>query len=346
MAQASFAVYYFILRGTNKVIYDVVRIFLFYLSQALVVVLVIGPFFLATYRRRAEEYQVGSPTDPLTILTELVIKQHFQFITTGMGIILAFALIAYLTREVIPNLRRTSHVAWHSDFIIYLLFWLILPCILAYLVFFVTGFEKIKWRYIIFCLPPVPILLAIAIEELVTLTARAVSGIGSPVKSGHVNNLAAAALMATIALTIPGAYAITADEKGLFRDISRSIVNLVESDPDSNYVIYEAGYRRTAMMDHYLCRFSSRVRAADTIRTFDEKHAQSKMVSLESAMKQNDYLVIAFPHRKETEYPQLLKFLSEAYEVHLRQMDSKGRGYLVFGKRQSDIVKYGSHTSR
>jgi hypothetical protein len=137
-------------------------------------------------------------------------------------------------------------------------------------------------------------------------------------------------------LAIPSAYAAATRQAGAFREIAESIVNIVDQEPDSRYLIYEAAHRRTAMLDHYFNQFSDRVRASGTLRAMDKKGAataQSELSKIERKMRNNDYLVFAFPHRGVSDFTYMTASLSRTYDVHITQIDRKGRGYIVYKKR-------------
>ena len=61
-------------------------------------------------------------------------------------------------------------------------------------------------------------------------------------------------------LVLPQGYAAATEPKADWRGAARDIVDIVESNADSSYVIYEPSFRPTPLLDYYLARYSDDVR--------------------------------------------------------------------------------------
>lgn len=207
----------------------------FYASQFAVALAIWGPVALATRKRFAarEEFVVHGHLPghgPLKIFTDSV---------AGLFDLPALVVLAVLVLLAMVLIKSARRHFMHADkpppvnqyFLFYLTGWAILPCFLTYLIFFASGWERYTARYFAFCVPAFSILIVLALEQLVECLASGQRRFRVSVQRAYLRNATLCALIACALLAQPGAYKAAKDPKGLYRDIARSIVTLVQRDP-------------------------------------------------------------------------------------------------------------------
>lgn len=174
----------------------------------------------------------------------------------------------------------------------------------------------------------------LALEQFVVILDSAWRKLKSPVRRHYLRNSVLYALIACALFALPGAYVAAKDPKGLYRDMARSIVRLVEQDPKSSFAIYEAALRRQPLLNLYLERFSKKTMRVDgTLRMDDEKPGRDSLKRIKGNVAERDYLIVAFPFVSAHKFPVLLPLLQSRYSVAFSQMSRHGRGYIVFKLR-------------
>jgi hypothetical protein len=177
----------------------------------------------------------------------------------------------------------------------------------------------------------------LALEQFVEILDTDLRKFRISVRRHYLRNSLLYALIACAFFALPGAYVAAKDPKGLYRDIARSIVKLVEQDPKSSFLIYEAALRRQPLLDFYLERFSNKtIRVDGTLRMDDEKPGRDSIKRVKGKIAGRDYLIVAFPFVSAQNFPVLLPLLQSRYSVAFSQMSRNGRGYIVFKLRPPD----------
>jgi uncharacterized membrane protein len=331
LMQAIFLQMYLLLRNTgDSVVSSVTKVITLYTAQSVLVIAVLAPNVLSVYAKTSKANATQAPTDPLTMVMDLIIRQDLRFMPILVTAVMFVGLTAYVIRTVVPAVRRPWNAKTErAAFFVYLLFWMIGSFLVVYLVFLATGFEKLKPRYFVFAVPPLSILLVLALEQFVGILHRAGKRFRVSVARHYLANALVYALIACTILVVPGAYEAATAKKQPFREIAQSIVSVVEADPKSRYLIYEVGGPKP-LLNYYFQKFSPSVRAARTIRMWHEGDARTRLA--EHLLEQHDYLVIAFPHFPVSKFPKTMKLLSQTYDLQLMQLVD-GKGYVIFRKR-------------
>jgi hypothetical protein len=214
----------------------------------------------------------------------------------------------------------------------YLFGWLLVPFLIAYLAFVVTGVARYHPRYWQYIVPPLAPLLVLVVDEAAGLFGRAwVRLRGSRV--GGAGSVTVAALVVIPVLLLPGTLAGThgAGAATDWRGTARDLVALVESDPDSRYVVFETSFSRRPYLDYYLSRYGDDLRVTETItRRQEGGREELPFDRLAPTIARHDYLVVVFIHHRTTNFPRTLTLLAETYHPHHAQVDRAGRGLVVF----------------
>lgn len=338
IVQALFAFFVIVHRGVGAQVRALSRLAAFYVLHFAVAFAIWGPVALSTHKRFAAEdrFQVeGLPSfTPPEMVFQSVVEPNLRAPLVVMLAILALLAIA-LVKSAGRHFLNADRVApLNQYFLWYLVAWAILPSVLAYVLFLAAGSERYVARYLAISVPPFSILLAVALEQLIGVLALVWPRRKSPLQRHYLRNATLYALIACAVLVLPGAYRAAKDPKGLYRDIARSIVMLVERDPVSRFAIYEAALRRQSLLDYYLLRLSKgKLRVNGTLTLEDERRGRDPLKRLGSNAADSDFLVVVFPYVSARVFPVLLPLMQSRYDFAFSQMDRSGRGYVVFKPR-------------
>jgi uncharacterized membrane protein len=313
----------------------------FYGMQFAVACAIWGPVALSTQERfaaRAEYSVQGIPAHtPPVIFLESVVKPSFDLpraITLAVAVLLAIVLFRGARRFL------KSHGAPPPNryFLFYLVAWATVPCVLAYLLYFVAGWERYVARYFAICIPPFTVLLVLALEQFVETLGHYARRVPGSFRRHYVRNALPYALLASAVFVLPGAYEAAKDPKGVYRDIARSIVMLVEQDSQSSFAILEAARRRKSLLNYYLQRLSKekRLRVDATIQRSGERPGRNPLKRIAPKLAGRDYLIVAFPFDSVRRFPVLMASLQSTYSLAFSQLNKDGRGYVVFRSSASE----------
>ena len=284
--------------------------------------------------------------DPFTIFMDNVVTPNFSLpVLAYLAVLLLFVYL--IVKYGIHLYRRNIYrlLPPRKIYVFYIVLWLFIPCLLVFILFTVGKLDKLQPRYLIFCTPPLIVLVAIALEQGICLLDRLVkSMMRFSVRRHYIRYSLIYAIIATILLTFPGGYSAATHRKDDWRGIANQIVQQVHRDPEHDYIVIETAFRRPPKLDYYFKRFSDQVRVYDSVLRYDEWHLERvenftpDFMSDESIrdIEEHDYLVLAFTHHTINLFPKTIKHLSAQYELFYSQLDEEGRGYLVFSTQPDD----------
>jgi 4-amino-4-deoxy-L-arabinose transferase-like glycosyltransferase len=294
--------------------------------------LIWGEVMLSDLRRRGGAIEVAGPIpDPLELLAS-VIQPNLDppAVLRWLGL----ALLGWLAIRVLVALARPGGLtterqrAWTTG---YLLAWLAGPVLVAYAVFSVTGLARFSERYWLYVIPALAPLVVLAVEEAVRLAGRAwqrLRGRGQGAGTGWAM-VGTAAIIAT--LILPGTLAAATQPKADWRGTAQDIIAIVDSDPQSRYLLYEVSFNRSRYLDYYLQRYGSDVRVAGNIRRSVERSGEEFAFERDAeVIAQYDYLIVAFAHHRTSQFPDALQKLSATYRVQHWQVGRNGQGLIIF----------------
>jgi hypothetical protein len=243
----------------------------------------------------------------------------------GLAVAAVMAVRALLTVGKRGAWTAERQEAWT---VVYLVAWLVVPLLVVYVAFVATGVARYSPRYWLFIMPPLAPLLILTVREavhLVGLARRRRTGRDLDIRWSV---LAAAVVVAT--LVLPGTLAAADRPKLDWRGAARDIVTIVESNPESRYVVYETAFRSTPVLDYYLSRFSRDVRVTATIRRTEERTGDFSFERTAHLIEGHDFLIVPFIHHRTTDFPNALRRLRELYRVHHWQINESDRGLVIF----------------
>lgn len=298
-----------------------------------------APVFIATFRERSSAFALeGDPENPLGLVMDTIVRPNLSAPSIALGL-LAVAVAWVAIRDVAKVARKHGLVwsSWRAWWRLYLIAWLWGPPLVATTVFLATGVARYNSRYFVFCMPALAPLIATTIWEAVrAIRYRSASLLGLTRRASYSLLIVAIAVL----WVAPGAHAAATFRKHDWRGLVSDVVNVVESDPESSYVIVEAASRDTPTSNHYFARLDGGIRAEYVLTKAEEaKGAYRILGDQQNEIEQHDMLIVMFPHsRTEVGYfPSALARLSEQYREVVRQLRF-GRGYIVFDLRRSEIA--------
>jgi len=340
IVQLLFAGFFFVYRGpAGTRSRTLLKVAGFYATQFAVALAIWGPVVVSTQKRFAAQagYAVqGLPEHmPPAIFLESVIRPTFDLprvVTVAVGICLALVLLGRAKRYFF---RAKAAPPLNQHFLFYLAAWAIVPSVIAYFFYLVAGWERYVPRYFAICVPPFVILLVLALEQFVELIGVAWRKAQAAVRRHYLRNALLYALVACAIFALPGAYEAAKDPKGIYRDLARSIVRLIEQDPKSSFAIVEAARRRQSLLNYYLARFSKAkpLQVDATLRTSGERPGRDPLKRIETKIAGRDFLIVAFPFDSVSKFPVLMSSLEDRYTLAFSQLSRRGRGYVVFKLR-------------
>lgn len=297
--------------------------------QGGVFALVWGRVLLDDYRRRGDAFPVEggvrSPFDLFRSVLEPNLDPPTVITVIGIALFAVFAIRSLLGLARRSELTQARQRDWTA---FYLLCWVLVPLLVVYAAFMLTGVARYSTRYWLFILPPLAPLLVLAVEEAYHLAGRAWHRIWRRDLSAGWAVLAMTATVAT--LIFPGTIAAASRTKTDWRSAAEDIVTIVEADPDSRYLIYETSFRSTPVLDYYLARYSDDIRVDATLPRSQERRGEFTFESGAEEIAEHDFLLVAFIHHETDDFPTAIERLEETYPVHHSQIDHRGRGLLIF----------------
>ena len=292
-----------------------------------------GDVLLRTLRRRSGAFPAdGAEQTPAGMLGSVVttnLDPPLLIMWLGLAALVGLAVqaVTTLVRRGGPTVQRQQ--AWTTT---YLIAWLVLPFLAAFVVFTATGVARYETRYWLFILPALAPLLILAVEWAAQLAGQAWHRVRRRSPAPGWGRWAVVGGTATIiALILPGTLTAATQPKADWRGTAQDIVAIVESDPASSYAIYETSFGRDRFLDYYLARYSSEVRLTGTITRRSERGDADFSFDLDAGLiAEHDYLVVAFIHHHPVHFPVALQRLRESYPVHRWQVDETGQGLVIF----------------
>jgi len=305
--------------------------------QAIIFLGVWGRAVLNGFDRFGGSFAIDGAEDlrnPLTVALNSVVLLNIDppdpvgWLGLVLAAILVFSALRLVVRRgVLPSERFRG---WT---VTYLVGWLILPLIVMYLAFIATDVARYSNRLYVFSVVPLAPLVVLTIEEGAHVVRRLGGAIGFPIfRRNRPPNVWAILLSLVVigALILPGAFEAMRGPKSDWRGIAQQVVSVVESDPESSYLVYETSFRETPILNFYLARYSDDVRVAGTIRRSEERRGEFAFEGDAESIGEYDYLIVPFIHHATSSFPVALGKLRGLYEVHHWEIGDNGRGIVIF----------------
>ena len=294
-------------------------------APLILLLLIWGPVMVDTYGKYDSRFLADVPAKtPWSMFFDMVVQPNLALPATVLAV-MGLVLLPRLARSGRDIYRGNGKLCAYADY--YFLMAVFMPCVLAYLLFLVAEHERYSSRYFIFCTPPLGVLMALSIEEIVCL----LGGFASGFSLAKYRNLALPVVMlVAIFAVLPGGYLAATSRKSDWSGIAAQIVNFAASKPDKSLIIYETTWRKYPTLDYYLSRFSKKLRVQGFITPGQERREDFMFEAQTEEIGRHDYLVLAFPHHRLGHFPRALKRLGELYQVHFRLLDKAGRGMIVY----------------
>jgi hypothetical protein len=250
------------------------------------------------------------------------------------GALIVIAVLRSIGRVLRRNEPRVEHLrAWVT---LYLANWLMMPLVMAYVGFLVAGVARYSSRYFVFSVVPLAPLVILGVEEGVR-SARGILRRRRPYPVTDENEgrrwqtwALVVSLLMICTLILPRTYAAAVAPKGDWRGTSQTIVDIIDSNPEASYAVYETSFRRIPMLDYYLARFSDDVRVSGTIQRVEERRESFAFEKDTARIGEYDYLIVPFIHHTIYDFPKAVERLKQLYEVHYWQIGPDGTGLVIF----------------
>lgn len=286
-----------------------------------------GEVFLHHLGLHGEDYELEErATTPWQMLDRGFLEanlppwEHAAAIVGVLVLLLLVRCVVSLVRS--PDDERDVAGSWS---VIYLVSWLTLPLVAAYVASLVVGIERFVPRYFSFAVVPLAPLIALAAEQV------RLSVVERLPRRGGADRGVAVVLAAVLVLLLPGTYAAATARKADWRGITRDVADIVEADPDRSYVIYETAVYPEPIADYYFRRYSDSVRVTGTLERQERELGRYRILEEERhIVERYDRLVLLFVHVRSMHLDEALTLLAERYELEISVIDDEGRGFVVF----------------
>ena len=289
------------------------------------------------------DYTTGYPSaDPWTMFNKFVLSPNLKLAFFGKLLlpVIALLLVALVLRLAWDAYRRGwRHVTDRTYATLFLVIWAFVPCVLAFLLFFVASAERYSARYFIFCTPPIAVLIVLALEEAVRLIDGVVSRF-TPVRPArhYLRNALIYVAVIAFVVVVPGGRKAATFAKVDFRGTAERIENIVRSDPEHSYILYEANWRPT--LNYYLSRFGRKkgnvlITVSDTVHPKGEQSGDFSFERDADEIRSHDYLIVAFTHKRMRGFSKSLKRLGDLYTPYFKMLSPEGRGIIVYKTTKS-----------
>lgn len=317
-----------------------------YLAQLLVVAALWGPTMLESYTRNEGRFATDVPENgPLDLLV-LATGESFRsgLLPTSVVLLTAIAVVGFAAVRA----RRHSPARFGDRFAATMAVTIglvVAPPVVAYAAFLAAGAERVYGRYFLALLPAITLLIVTAgltvFDAGVTAARRWRTDGSSDTRHsaprGGVasdQGLVAAVVLAAV-LVVPGLVDALGREKVDWRGTAQTVVDIVASDPEHAYTVWEPSFRRIPMFDHYFTRFDGDIRVDGTItRTEDDRATLIEFEDAYDRIEEHDYLVLPFVHQRADQFPESLRRLDARYDRAHVQLDADGRGIVIYDLRQ------------
>lgn len=288
-----------------------------------------GSIFVRQLREDSGGYEIETDSpemSPWELLSDLVISRNLR-----AGVVVAWILgllvLGVVLRSAVNAVRsvgtpRSRDRAWT---ILYLAVWLVLPLAITYFAFSLLEVERYRDRYFVYCVVPLAPLLIIAADQGVAAVASRARRLPATLMS---TTLSAALI---VLLILPLGRDAATERKHDWRGNVERIIDIIEEDEDNSYIVWEASNRRRPMTDFYFERLGSSGRPYGTMPRHEERRGEYQILDEgKEAIAGHDRLILLFAHNRVDHFPNALDELEDRYKVRHRQLDRRGRGFIVF----------------
>lgn len=298
--------------------------------QGIIFAAIWGRVTVNDFRRRSGAFAVEDGIqNPIELLSTVVSPNiHAPRTVVWLGVIIGVVMVIGAVASMLRSDGLTA-LRQRTWTVMYLIGWLVLPLMVVYIVFAVSGVERYSARYWLFSVPPLAALFVLATKEIAELLSRLLRRLWNFRFQSSL--FTAVTLFAIVAFILPGTLAAATATKHDWRGIVSQVVDMVEADSENSYIIFETSHRRRPMTDFYFDKYSDRVGPYDTLQRSEERTGEYRILTTdEQVISEHDYLVVLFTHSRTGHFSTALERLEDRYEVRHRQLNRAGRGFIVF----------------
>jgi len=307
-----------------------------YAVQAGVFAVVWGGTLLAHFRKKSDGFAVegNGVRSPFDLLAQVISPNiDAPRVVWVAAAAVATVMVLRTVHTLMDGGPDARQPAWATS---YLLAWLILPFFMTTLAFEITGVARYIPRYWLAAMPALAPLLVLAIREATRLGRLGLERLGAQRRGGSWPQsrwLGIATAAAVVGFVLPGTVAAATESKGEYREVVRQAVDVIQADPDHEYIVIEAVRHPEPFADYYLEQFGDGI-AVDGVLWRDEVYSGEYRIltTYEPAIAEHDYLVLLFTHVRLHYFTEVIGVLEERYAVWLRQING-GRGLIIFDVR-------------
>lgn len=312
-----------------------IRVCLFYGLSCIIILY----FFISNYPIVATLAEDLYDT-PLKIFLDRIVQPNFELSNITYIFFSVFLFILFLNNTVMFYRHHfCMTVTTHKLFLLYVLFWALLPAVFVFLVYSFGQFDRLSTRYLTFCTPPLMILVVLAIRQFILLIDYMLRKLFRLSLLRHYLIYSIIySIIFTLIFVIPGGYKAATHQKEDWRGIAQQIVNIINNDTEHRYIIYETTFQNFPTLDYYLQRSNNQIKVQGLLRRFEERRLSNNQNFIPRDMRddhqknimRHDYLIVAFTHHRTLHFPHTLKMLSQQYKKSTSNLNRQGRGYIIF----------------
>lgn len=290
-----------------------------------------GQVMLYSYSSRTERYVAETVSrDPFEMFVSMVWNVNIVHSREAIGIgfaIVVGVLVLWALFRIARHLRRNdTHEAY---LVVYCVFWMLMPFVLAYVLFFLAGHERYSSRYFVFVSAPIAVLFALGIDNLARMLARIVPSGPRPTLQRWSAALSAPLTIAlALPLVGPGGFSAASRIGEDYRGIAASVASIASRAPEHDYLLYEAGGR--TFLDFYLDRQRGNLRVARNITRANERNDAFSFADDVADLGPDDRIIVGFTHDRANNYPNALAELRLQFEELVRVLNNTSRGFIVY----------------
>jgi uncharacterized membrane protein len=298
------------------------------LAPIILLLVVWGPTMLRSFQRFSGKYEAegGTPTvDPLLMMKQMTLDYNVvqsPVVLAALLLLIALYFLRFRRSVASGKVVLTSRPLFDYYFLVST----ILPFFFAYLLFLVSSQERLAARYFTPVAPGLAVLLGIAFEQALALIGTISGRLRRRLISWSVPLCCAFSLV----VVGPGALRAIQHEKHNWRRLAQDILNLKRQNPEKRYVIYEAGFRRRPLLNHYFIRSGSDLRVTGTLLLRDD--LKDSLAFGKEAQSPDTVVVLAFPHVPSWRFKNVLNKSSELFLTRFEIFDRRGNGYVLLSQ--------------
>ena len=130
---------------------------------------------------------------------------------------------------------------------------------------------------------------------------------------------------------LPPASKALGSDLGDYRGIAKEVVETINSDPNSSYVVFSTNRGQFSLVNYYFERFDNTIRSRGSFRLAEDASNEFDVLRKRADLiDENDYVIVVFTFDGSSMYPNLIEQLDTRFSRVSSQITSNYRGFIIW----------------